>query len=152
MGGSVRYILVVLLLTLHHNEGFRIFQRVKEFLHGTTTTTTTTTTSTTELPVYDEVIDDVLDASWKSQPQRLPSSSPSTTADDGFLMPDDPQLMGTGVDGTDRLLLDENTSSTQKTPVPVPVDNGRVLIDAPPRSCGPGQRLDRSGKCRRAFK
>uniref|UniRef100_A0A1B6GPM4 Uncharacterized protein n=1 Tax=Cuerna arida TaxID=1464854 RepID=A0A1B6GPM4_9HEMI len=150
MRGNGRLILVILLLSVHQNKGLRIFQRVKELLRGTTTTTTTTTT--TELPVYDEVIEDALDAAGKSQPQGFSSGSSSTTAVDGFVLPDDPLLSTTGADDTARVRITDNASSTQRTPVPVGVDDGRWIIDAPARSCGPGERLDRSGKCRRAFK
>lgn len=40
------------------------------------------------------------------------------------------------------------TTRTAKANSPVPVDGGRVVIDAPPKNCGPGRKADDRGICR----
>uniref|UniRef100_A0A1B6EIF3 Uncharacterized protein n=1 Tax=Cuerna arida TaxID=1464854 RepID=A0A1B6EIF3_9HEMI len=65
MRGNVKFMLVILLLTVQQN-------------------------CAVKLSVYDEVIEDVSDAPEKSQPQGVPSGSSFTTAVDGIVLHDDP--------------------------------------------------------------
>uniref|UniRef100_A0A1B6FVI1 DUF4794 domain-containing protein n=1 Tax=Cuerna arida TaxID=1464854 RepID=A0A1B6FVI1_9HEMI len=62
-------------------------------------------------------------------------------------VPNEEQGMTPGrADNPNRVYL--VTSTTSKTPVPVPVDGDRRIINGPVKTCGPGMRTTANGDCR----
>uniref|UniRef100_A0A1B6I0H0 Uncharacterized protein n=1 Tax=Homalodisca liturata TaxID=320908 RepID=A0A1B6I0H0_9HEMI len=78
MKGNVVFILAMLVLNVHQNEGFPIHEGIK-LINGTTTSTAT------ELPINDEVIEVVLPEN--SRPQGFSSSSSFKTTEKSIIEP-----------------------------------------------------------------